>query len=36
MFNKVSVNSKVGFDSDNNKKSIFGNLCSKDCGGKGL
>ena len=36
MFNKVSVNSKVGFGSYNDKKSIFGNLCSKDYGGKGL
>lgn len=30
MFNEVSVNSKVGFGSDNNKKSVFGNLCSKN------
>lgn len=36
MFNKTSVNSKVGFGSDYNKKSIFGKLCSKGCGGKGL
>jgi hypothetical protein len=36
MFNKVSVNSNEGFGSDKNKKIIFGKLCSKDYGGKGL